>query len=103
MPVPLTYPDADAVMFTASGPSSRPSSMIVSGTDPESCPAEMTTVAGTESLLLSLEVRLTVRSLANATGMLTVPATVPTPSVSSVGTVRTMGGKLETVKLLLLA
>ncbi len=98
---PAAYPVAEAVMLTASGPFSNASSMIVTGTGAETCPAGMTTVAGTESRLGSLEARLTVRSLVKAFGILIAPATTPIPSRASVGTVTVTGGKLETLKVLL--
>lgn len=72
--------------------------MIVIGSTAEVWPARMVTLAGTVSRFVSLEARLTTRGLAKAVGMVTVPSTVPTPSVALAGTVTVKGGKTLTAK-----
>ena len=46
--------------------------------------------------VLAVVLRFTVRSLGNAVGMLTAPAAIPMPSMTSLGSVRPTRGRLET-------
>ena len=56
----------------------------------------MVTLVGTVNLLLSLEVRFTVRSLGKAAGMLTAPEAIPMPSITSLERKRPPAEGLET-------
>ena len=99
--VPLASQDAEvAVIVTVSGPSTSPSSTIVIGSGIEVCPAGMVRLAGTAARLVSLEARLTTRSVFKAAAMLSVPLTVPSPLVALLGSVSDKGTG-TTLKILL--
>ena len=59
----------------------------------------MVTLAGTVTRLGSLEVTVTVRAPPKAVGIVSVPASVPTPSVASLGAMIVNGGSTLTVTL----
>ena len=80
-------------------PSSKVLSMIVIGTEAEVSPAGMVAAAGTVALPVSPEARATERGAASAAGMLTVAATVPTPSVALAGSVNVNAGKVMTFEV----
>ena len=58
----------------------------------EVCPAGMTTAAGTCTAVVSLEVKVTVTALPGAAFTVTVPCTVPAPSVVVAGALSERGG-----------
>src|SRR5947207_1953786 len=94
---PAPNPGADAPIVTGSAPSSRLLSRIETEIGTESCPAGITTLAGTVRRAGSLDVSVTVRSLAGGVATLTVPATLPAVSFAFAGTLTAMlGGRLST-------